>query len=37
MQSSYDNAPKYLHWFEWGKKKINIYDICLNETHNIEL
>lgn len=26
-----------MHYFEWGKKKIIIYDLSLNETHSIEL
>lgn len=37
LESTMANQPKILHWFEWGKKKLNIYDIVANTTHAIEL
>ncbi len=32
IESSLPNYPKILHWFSWGQKKINIYDIVTNTT-----
>ena len=37
LESTMAGQPKILHWFEWGKKKLNIYDIVTNTTHAIEL
>lgn len=37
LESTVAGQPKILHWFEWGKKKLNIYDIVTNTTHAIEL
>ena len=37
LESTMAGQPKILHWFEWGKKKLNIYDIVTNTTHTIEL
>jgi len=37
FDSTAPGVPKYLHWFEWGKKKLNLYDIVSNTTHIIEL
>eukprot|EP01017_Pseudomicrothorax_dubius_P040136 TRINITY_DN6241_c0_g1_i1.p1 TRINITY_DN6241_c0_g1~~TRINITY_DN6241_c0_g1_i1.p1 ORF type:complete len:443 (-),score=91.71 TRINITY_DN6241_c0_g1_i1:124-1452(-) len=30
-------CPKIVHWFEWGKKKLNVYDIIANVTSTLEL
>ncbi len=30
-------TPKILHWFEWTKKKLNIYDIQENRMQYIDL
>jgi len=30
-------VPKCLHWFEWGKKKLNLYNIITNTTQIIQL
>jgi hypothetical protein len=35
--STASGVPKFLHWFEWGKKKLNVYDIVANVTRIIEL
>lgn len=38
---SYDttgpNIPKFLHWFEWGKRKLNVFNIITNTTSTIDL
>jgi len=31
------DIPKLLHWFEWGKKKMNIYNIITNTTSCVDL
>ena len=31
------DIPKYLHWFEWGKRKLNIYNIITNTTGTVDL
>ena len=37
MQSSNENDKKVIHWFEWGKRKLHLYDISTNTTECIEL
>ena len=37
LESTESGLPKILHWFEWSKKKINIYNIVENTTKSIEL
>ncbi len=37
LESSYENTPKLLHWFEWGKNKLIIYDIVANKTEEVQL
>ena len=37
LESTNLDAPKILHWFEWGKKKLHFYDILSNSTHSLEL
>lgn len=37
FESTEPDLPKILHWFEWGKKKLNIYDIFENTTSQIDL
>lgn len=37
LETTVTNVPKILHWFEWGKKKLNIYDIVTNTTSSVEL
>lgn len=37
LETTYAGVPKILHWFEWGKKKLNIYDIVTNTTSSVEL
>ena len=37
LETTNPNYPKILHWFEWGKKKLNIYDIVENSTFVIDL
>ena len=29
--------PKLLHWFEWGKRKLNVYNMITNTTSTIDL
>ena len=29
--------PKVLHWFEWGKRKLNVFNIIINTTSTIDL
>lgn len=31
------DIPKYLHWFEWSKRKLNVYNIVTNTTGTIDL
>jgi Uncharacterized protein conserved in bacteria len=35
--TTFSGIPKYLHWFEWGKRKLNLYNIVTNTTHIIDL
>lgn len=37
LETTTTGVPKILHWFEWGKKKLNIYDIVTNTTSSVEL
>ena len=37
LESTGIMEPKIIHWFEWGKKKLNIYDIVSNTTQTVEL
>lgn len=37
MQSSNESDKKVIHWFEWGKRKLHLYDISTNTTECIEL
>ena len=37
LESTLSGQPKLLHWFEWGKKKLNVYDLITNTTLSIEL
>lgn len=37
LESTQSGQPKILHWFEWGKKKLNVYDIITNTTQSLEL
>jgi len=37
LESTAFNCPKILHWFEWGKKRLNLYDIVTHTTRIIEL
>ena len=37
LESFNEDFPKLLHWFEWGKKKLNVYDIIKNRTISFEL
>ena len=37
LETTYEGIPKILHWFEWGKKRLNVYDIVTNTTNYVEL
>lgn len=37
LESTLPQYPKLLHWFEWGRKRLNVYDIVKNVTHIIDL
>ena len=37
LDSTQPCYSKLLHWFEWGKKKLNLYDIVQNTTRTIDL
>lgn len=37
FESTDPDMPKVLHWFEWGKRKLNIYDIVNNCSRTIDL
>lgn len=37
LETSLPNASKILHWFDWGKKKVNVYDIVKNTSECLEL
>lgn len=37
VQSTMHNAPKVLHWFEWGKRKLFLYHIDKAKLEVIEL
>ena len=37
FESTDTDMPKVLHWFEWGKRRLNIYDIVNNCSKTIDL
>lgn len=37
FDTTYPGVPKCLHWFEWGKKKLNLFNIITNTTEIVEL
>lgn len=37
LESTLPHYPKLLHWFEWGRKRLNVYDIVRNVTEMIDL
>eukprot|EP01016_Furgasonia_blochmanni_P020449 TRINITY_DN2280_c0_g2_i2.p1 TRINITY_DN2280_c0_g2~~TRINITY_DN2280_c0_g2_i2.p1 ORF type:complete len:568 (+),score=98.28 TRINITY_DN2280_c0_g2_i2:111-1814(+) len=37
LESTEFGSPKLLHWFEWGKKRLSIYNIVTNTTQMIDL
>jgi len=37
LESTNPGCPKILHWFEWGKKRLNLYNIATNTTQAVEL
>lgn len=37
LESTKFGYPKVLHWFEWGKKRLNFYNIVTHTTKSIDL
>ena len=37
LETTGPGCLKLLHWFEWGKKRINLYNIATNTTDAVEL
>lgn len=37
LNSTSEGIPKYLHWFEWEKKNLHLYDVVNYSHHLIKL
>lgn len=37
LNTTHQDAPKYLHWFEWEKKELHLFDVIENTFHNIKM
>lgn len=37
LNSTLPGVPKYLHWFEWEKRDLHLYDVTANSHRTIKL
>jgi hypothetical protein len=37
VQSSIEGELKYLHWFEWGKRKLTLYNLATKNCEIVDL